>query len=283
MTYTRRIVIVALVTSASLASASHALAQAAQGDHWKFMPPLATACFTEDGFTEKLGAARNTINAEIEKQDKINAAAKEKFDNMDMMEKAQRMQAFMMKNPQAAAKMLQGQQQAADAATGAVSEGSESARGLTAELERLKTAFRGALDAAVKPVQDKQAALIKAKTVLVGEVQAPMFTNAADYGQYVQLIAEENAAIEKACAPFFGANGSFHKWIASWRAEVTEKTIVAGASADVVVMQMEAMDLPGGGYRSTNPLQQVGNHVHQVVQVYGVRPSRVQPTVGLKK
>ena len=268
---------------AAVAAASAASAQAPQGDHWKYMPALATSCFSDDGFAEKLGAAREAINAEIEKQDKINAAAKEKFDNMDMMEKAQRMQAFMMKNPQAAAKMLQGQQQAADATTGAVSEGNESAKGLTAQLERLKRDFRAALDAAVKPAQDKQTALVKAKTVLVGEVQAPMFTTAADYGQYVELIDEENAAIEKACAPFFGANGSFHKWIASWRAEVTEQTIVAGASTDVVLMQMEAMDLPGGGYRSTNPLQQVGNHVQKIREVYGVRPNRARATVGLKK
>jgi hypothetical protein len=52
---------------------------------------------------------------------------------------------------------------------------------------------------------------------------------------------------------------------------------------DLVVMQMEAMDLPGGGYRSTNPLQQVALHVRTIRDVYGKRPARAQPRLELKK
>lgn len=269
----------ALITTSRVA-----LAQATPGDHWKYVPALPTTCSANDGFAGKLETASTTIGAEIEKQNRINAAAKEAFDKMDMMEKAQRMQAFMMKNPQAAAKMFQTEQAAGAAATSGMTEGNEAVMRLTAELERLQAGFRADLEQAVKPVQAKQEALIRAKTELVGEVQERSFTNAADYAQYVQLIEEENAALAQACAPHFSANGPFHRWLASYRTEVTERMIAAGGDAtDVVVMQMAAMDLPGGGYRSTNALQQVANHVSMIGKVYGVRPVRVTPRVPLHR
>jgi hypothetical protein len=273
----------AAIVIVTLACPGSAFAQEKQGDHWKHVPPLATACFSDDDFLGKLNAASTAIQAEIEKQDKINAAAKERFDNMDMMEKAQRMQTFMMKNPQAAMRMMQANEAAGAAASSAVSEEAETVQRLSAERERLEATFHAALAEAVKPVHGRRDALIEAKTVPVGEVQELAFTTAADHTQYVQLIEEENATIAKACVPFFGAGGSFHKWLASWRTEVIERNITAGATADIVVMQMEAMDLPGGGYRSTNPLQQVSNHVKAIGDVYGKRPSKVIPRIGLKR
>ncbi len=51
---------------------------------------------------------------------------------------------------------------------------------------------------------------------------------------------------------------------------------------DIVVMQMAAMDLPGGGYRSANPLQQVSNHLAKIGEVYGKRPGKVVPTIGIR-
>ncbi len=282
MSTTGRIATAALIAIAPLVAANPAFGQAAQGDDWKFVPPLVTTCFSDDGFSETLNAAQDAIQAEIAKQEEINAAAKEKFDNMDPMEMAQRMQEFLMKDPQAAMKMLQAEQAAGAAAASAVTEGNEDVQRLDAELESLKASYGAALEEAVQPVHARQDELIEAKTVPVGEVQEPMFVNAADHEQYVQLIAEENAAIEKACAPFFGANGTFPQWLESWRTDVVEKMIIAGEDTDILVMQMAAMDLPGGGYRSTTPLQQVGNYVRKIGDVYGVRPMKVNPTIGLR-
>jgi hypothetical protein len=180
-------------------------------------------------------------------------------------------------------RMMQANEAAGGAAASAASEGNETVPRLRAERERLEATFHAALAEAVKPVHARRDALIEAKTVPVGEVQEPAFVTAADHAQYVQLIEEENATIAKACVPFFGPNGSFHRWLASWRTEVIERNITAGATADIVVMQMEAIDLPGGGYRSTNPLQQVANHVKAISDVYGKRPSKVIPRIGLKR
>jgi hypothetical protein len=282
MSTTGRIAIVTFIAFTALAPARIAFAQATQGDHWKHVPPLATTCFANDDFLDELDAATTAINAEIEKQDKMNAVAKEKFDNMDMMEKAQHMQAFMVKNPQAAMRMMQANESAGAAATSAVSEGNERVKRLTAALKRLQSDFETAMNAAVQPVTARQDEFIKARATFGGH-EGAWFTNADAYAQYVKLIEQENAAIETACQPFFGANGSFHKWLASWRSEVTERNITAGVTTDLVVLQMEAMDLPGGGYRSTNPLQQVGLHVRTIGDVYAVRPRRAEPRLELKR
>jgi hypothetical protein len=259
-------------------------AQAAPADVWKMVPAAPTTCYPDDGFNDKLNAAAATIQAEIERQTNVNAAAREKFANMDMTEKAQRMQAFMMKNPQQAMKMLQAEQAAGAAASSSVPELNESAQRLDAELTREQASFRAAAEQAVKPLQAAQEQLIDAKTVLAGEAQISMFTAAADHAQYVQLLAEEDAAYEKACAPYFGADGTFHKWLNTYRTDVLEKLIGHGESVDAVLLaQMAAMDVPGGGYRSTVALEQSLNYLTRLRNVFDVRRSKARAVVELRK
>ena len=251
---------------------------------WRMVPALATICTSNDDFIEKLDAAGVSLNAEIERQKEVNAVVRERFDNMNMSEKAQKMQAFMMKNPQAAAKMLGGEQAAGAAAQTAVTEANEASKRLDTELEALRTAFRAAADQAVEPIRAKQKALIDAKTVAVGEAAISMFTNAADHAQYVKLIAEENAAYERACQPYFGAAGSFHKWVASYRAEVVDRMITTGEAGEAaMVMQIQAMDLPGDGFRPTAAFEQVNSFLPRLRTVWGFRPSKALAVVELRK
>jgi len=272
-----------LIAGAAITSSGIAAAQGAAADPWKMVPAATTSCFSYDGFSEKVDTARAAIQAEIDKQKTINDAARERFDNMDIAEKAQRMQAFMMKDPQAAMKMLQGEQTASAEGTAAVLEASESAKRLDAEPQSHQASFRAAIEAAARPLLAKQDQLIAAKTIEVGEAAISMFTDAADYAQYQRLIADENAAVEKACAPYFGPNGAFHKWLASYRTEVVEKMISVADESDIIGKQMAAMDLPGGGYRSTGPMEQTLNYIQKMRVVWDVRPVKSQPAVELKK
>jgi len=285
MTSRYRIGAVAIVVLTAIGTARSASAQAtpSPADPWRLAPALATSCFAEDDFNERLDAAREAIGVEMEKQTKINEAARERFDKMDMMEKAQRMQAFMMKNPQAAMKMMQAEQAAGTAVQTAIAAAGESSTRLDAELEQLQGAFRAAAEQAVTPVRARQQALIKAKTILVGEASIPAFTAAADHAQYVQLIAEENAAYERACAPYFGPDGSFHKWASSYRTEVVDKLVGDNSGDAIMIMQMQAMDLPGGNYRSTTPLQQTNNFLHRVREIWKIRQNKTKPSVELLK
>ena len=150
-------------------------------------------------------------------------------------------------------------------------------------MERLQGAFRAASEQARKPIIARQEALIKAKTVPVGEAAIPAFTTAADHAQYVQLIAEENAAHERACAPYFGADGSFHKWASTYRTEVSDKLAGDGSGDAVMIMQMQAMGVPGGDYKDTTPLQQSNEYLRRVRGIWAIRPNKTKPSVDLKK
>jgi hypothetical protein len=274
----------AAVAIMALGAATDVPAQTAQTDAWKRVPAVPTTCYPDDDFVDRLNAASTAIQADIDRQREVNAQATQRFAAMDMMEKAQRMQAFMMKNPQAAMKMMQAEQAAGAAVATSVPEASENAKRLESELQRQQASFVAAAEAAVKPVRAKQQQLIDTKTVAVGEAQISMFTAAADHAQYVQLIAQENAEYEKACAPYFGAGGTFPKWLTSYRTEVIEKLIENGdAGESAMIMQMAAMDLPDGGYRSTYEAEQAINYLNWQRRVYSTRLAKARPVVELRK
>jgi hypothetical protein len=178
---------------------------------------------------------------------------------------------------------MQAEQAAGTSAQAAVAEANASMKRLDTELPTLQASFKSATEQAVKPVLARRNELIKAKTVEVGEAGMSMFTNAADHAQYVRMIAEENAAYEKACAPHFGANGTFHKWLNSYRTEVIDRLSSGDAGEGALVMQLAAMGLSGGGYRSTASFQQADNFVLKMRSVYQVRDNKAKPTVALRK
>lgn len=268
----------------ALAFSSDVSAQAAPPDAWRMLPALPMTCYVDDDFTDRLNAAGVALQAEVDRQKQVNDAARERFDNMDMQEKAQRMQAFMMRNPEAAMKMLQAEQALGASGQAAVAEAGEASKRLEAELERLQAGFRAAAEQAVKPIQAKQQQVITAKTVAVGEAAISMFTSAADHAQYVQLVAEENAAYEKACAPYFGPRGSFHRWVSSYRTEIFDKLVAHQEAGDaMMIVQIQALDLPGGGYRSTSTLEQVNSFRARLHTIWSFRQHKALAVIELKK
>src|SRR5687768_1266846 len=206
---------VALLAPLTLGSAT-VTAQATRPE-WKLVPVMPSSCFRDDGFDGKVGEAQNAAIAAKDQQDALNAKIREQFDKMDMTEKAQRMQAWMMKNPQAASKMLEASAGAGDAGAALNEEVKAAGERLDQELKGHKKAFDNAIERAVKPVDARINALIQARTRKT-QVDA-VFNSEADYAAYVALINERNAAYEKACEPFFGAGGVFHKWVATHRSE----------------------------------------------------------------
>ena len=269
---------------AVLAISSATFAQEFPADPWQLVPPLPTTCFVHDGFRESLAAATEALNVAVARQNEVNAAARETFDDMDMGEKARRMQAFMMKSPQEAMKMMQAEQAAGALAQENIVKADEANARLESELSSLQDEFRAAAAEAVKPARARQQQLIAAKTVEVGEAAIAMFTSAADHAQYLKLVEEENAAYAEACAPYFGEAGSFHEWASRYRTEVVE-TLVAhdGPGEGMMIMQMRAMGLPDGGYRSTATAQQVNNFMTRVGQVWDIREPKAEPRVELRK
>ena len=250
---------------------------------WKLVPTLpAGAWYRDDGFEGKAQEAEQAAIAAKDLQDALNTKIREQFDKMDMMEKAQRMQAWMMKNPQAASKMLEASSDAGDAAATAEEMKATSER-LTQGLERHKKAFDTAVEAALKPVLAKEQAYIKAKAIVVGEAQEYVFTNDADHAGYVAIVNEQNAAYEKASAAFYGANGVMHKWLQE-RAEMTEKSLAAEERGNAMqVQQFAIMDTPSGGFRTSGGYDVVREYLRNLSQVASQRRWKAKPTIRLMK
>ena len=266
---TRTIAVTVLLTCVSSA---HLSAQAAAtADPWKRVP-VPTSCYVDDGSEAKLYKAKEEIEADKAKQDELNATVKEKFEAMDMREKMSRMQAYMMKDPQAAMKMMQAQQADAASMTSGITAAGEDQEALNKELESHKARFNSAADAVSKPFQAQRDAYIKAKAKTTMEGASFAFGSQADVDGYLALFAQENAAYEKMCEPFFGPNGTFPTWLSAYRTKVTEKQIDAGVKQDATIAnQMVIMDTPTGGYRSTAPLKGVRDYMNEVLKVYALR------------
>ena len=267
--------------AAGLALGTQAVAQGTSSAMWKLVPAMPAACFADDGFDGKAGEAQQAAIAAKDQQDAFNAKIREQFDKMDMMEKAQRMQAWMMKNPQAASRMLEASAGAGDAGAAIVEEVKAAGERLDKELEGHKKAFDTAIDRAVQPVDARIDALIKTKTRQT-QVDA-VFTTDADWSAYVALVNERNAAYEKACTPFFGAGGTFHRWMAAFRSEVSDKLIAAEESGNAAQLQQFAiMDTPSGGYRTTGGYDVVREYLRRLHEVVRYRAYKATPKTTLK-
>jgi hypothetical protein len=247
-------------------------ASAAQtaADPWKKVPTAPTSCYPDDGFEGLLAKASADVEAEITRQGKLNAEIQKAFDAMDMGEKARRMQAFMMKNPQEGMRMLLAQREAATSIGSSMGAANADGERLDQEFARYKAKFSGAVESALKPIKAKQAEMYKTRT-RPAEAEREWLTP-ADKAQYGALIQQENAEYEKVCATYFAASGLFPVWLKNYRTKVIEPGIAAAETSEAaVVLQMKIMDTPTGGYRPTAPLEGVRDYLGKLGSVYSLR------------
>ena len=257
--------------------AGAAAAQTAAPDPWTRVPAVPTSYYSDDDFVDRVSKVSVAVSTDIDIQEKLNAEIKKSFDAMDGMQKAQRMQAYMMKNPQEAMKMMQAMQAAGNTVTAGVSSANTNNTRLEQELATHKTNFSAALDKTLKPLQARQEEMIKTRTQPKGEAGME-FKSAADLAQFTALVQQENAEYEKVCASFFGPKGALTTWLASYKENVAKKMIAAGESNDSVMMaQIAIMDTPTGGYRSTAGLEGVRDYLAKLREVYSLRRHKKVP------
>lgn len=245
---------------------------------------MPTTCFADEGFDAKVHAASQEMITDKDKQQALNDKILERFNKMDPMEKMSRMQAFMMKNPQAAAKMIETSANLGTDAGTAMPQLAAAGERLEKERDGHKKAMDAAIDEALKPLRAKEEAIVKSKTTLIGEARVPAFTTAAAYAEYVTIIGEENAAIEKACAPFFGAKGKFPTWLEQYRTEISDKEVAFSNASDAAMMQQVAIiETPEGGFQSVGVFDGARNYLRHLDIISRYRRARLTPTIPLEK
>lgn len=269
-----------LAVASALGIPGAAVAQSGVPDPWKKVPAAPTSCFQDTAYDARLNAVTQELIADGRRQDALNQKLLERFNSMDPMEKMNRMQQWMMKNPQAAAKMI-------DASANLGADASTTMTDVAAATERLdqslaghKKALDAAIDQALKPLLQKEADLVKAKTHLVGEASVRAFMTPAGYAEYLAVIAEENAAAEKACASFFGPKGTMHAWLDQFRSEVLDKQLAFNAANEAAMMQQVAIiETPDSRYQSLGAIEAARSYVGRLEKVSGLRRRKATPTI----
>jgi hypothetical protein len=241
---------------------------------WAKVPPLTTTCYSgTDGFNDKLEAARSALSSEVEAQQATNEQIQEQFNDIDPMEKAQRMQQWMMSNPQEAARMMGAQQQLGQQAQAENPQLTSQALKFDAERESLRTGYQAALEQALAPSSAKYAALEKKLEAAGCNFEAiGCAVPPAIYAERDVIFREMDAAYQATCATYWTATGKMAEYSGRYRSWLADKWLAHSAAADDVKRaQYAIMDTPAAAWKSPVPAQTVNRYLREIGELYALR------------
>ena len=264
---------------AGLVCASSLQAQPAATGPWAKVPPLTTACFTgTDPFAARLEAARASVEASRTKQVAVNKKIEEEHKNLDPMEMMDRMQQWMMDNPQEAKKYMQGMHQiGADVNAGALEIHAATTRFQTEEKDLIKR-YHASLDTAYAPGYARFNAL---KTKLGMPLDS--WSVRGEGGMPDWAVAEQDAIMRQLdqayathCPQWWGATAQIQAWLKTYRDWLTKEFIpfsehLASQNAQTYAI----MGTPSASWKDTAAYDGVIKYLEAVGRVYGYR--RLKP------
>jgi hypothetical protein len=236
---------------------------------WPLVPALPSACFGEqDRFLESVATGIAALDERISAQQTINDQVSSQVGNMaaaDPFELAQRMQEYLMNNPQAATKMMEdlyasGQTMAEDAAAE-----NERAQELTAAIDGHIARYRSAFATMRTPIDAKIAALPTEETEA-----GPMLTNES-IARLPAFSAEANTAYQQLCAtwwqpgPFAALLAEFRKFLTDDKVPREDKTFDQGKQ------QWAIQGVDTSEVRSTAAMDAARSYLQQLQKVYTER------------
>lgn len=244
---------------------------------WAKVPALSTACYYgADPFVAKLDAALAAVKADRARQEAINQKIADAHKNMDPMEQMQRMQQWMMDNPQEATKYMQGLQALGteEGQAGILVDGQEQAAFDTEQKELIKR-YKAGLTQAYAPANARWNALLKK----MGFEENYPFDSIKDPGAPDWAMEEEDAihrlrdqAYAAHCPQWWGATGPAQTWLKKYRTWLVQKHIPFVDSLEAKVAQSYAMmNTPTATYRSLGTLDSVIKYLEVVAEVYAER------------
>jgi len=245
-------------------------AQSAASDPWSRVPAAPTGCYFDAGDIGRFDAASATLTTDYDRQKKINDDLAQQFEHLDMNVKMQRMQAFMMKDPQKAMQVMQAMQAGATTMTSQVHTSSAEGPKLDEELTGIRARYKTEVQGLLKPFDEKAAAFAKAHTQL-GEA-GPYFPSKADETQWTAMMHERNTAYEKICGNWWGASGPVQGWLTKYRTFLAKEAQSYEANDGIILVQMQIMESPSGGYRSVYAMEAVRKYLEKARKVIEDRP-----------
>ena len=259
---------------ALLAAQGRAPAAAPRGaGAWARVPAFPSACYSgADDFGARLASGIAATEADRSGHAERKAALNARLDAIDPMEKARRMQAYMMKNPTEAAAAMQAVQATGTDATAAYQqEGGDYYR--SQEFAKFAPNFKEALAAAIAPAEAAIAAHVKAKATWDGHGLAYWFTAAADEARLLALVARQNADYERLCGAWLLGNGTIPAWMRTYRTYLADDLVPRLEAADRAgMMQVRIILGPEvGEYSSREELDAVYDYLQKASAMNALR------------
>ena len=249
-------------------------AQATATDPWTKVPAAPTTYFGDLDFSRRLLDLAAELQDLRRQQEEINTRISVEYQKLGPMEIVNRMNAFMMKDPQKAAKMMEAQQTTATQLNHAAIDAAKRER--NAEFEQLHAAFKAEMEAAAKPYQAAREEIRKTGTVLVLAGADWAFKTKAAETAYNEQIDKENADISARSAAWFGPGGKFTAWLASYRSTVIDPMAKGEEGIDgLKVAQFAMMETPAGAFRSTAQIKAAREYLQEMGRVFGLRLDKV--------
>lgn len=251
-------------------------AQPGANDPWAMVPAFPTSCYVEmDGFPDKYRTALDAVKAARDRQTKINDEVKERANAMDPMEQANKMQEYMMANPEEAMKLMQGVAAAGEAAANPAAGGSEGLLTLQAERMDLEARYKAEVEKAMAPFKIRYAELdVRAQKDLVAVGETWEYAPWAKK-EYNAITAELNKSYERVCAGWWGASGTFHGWMNRYKenlvAQVPENEEAEKVGAGLLAI---LAGTPNSSFKPTSALHFVIQHTEQGLNLFSIRKLR---------
>jgi hypothetical protein len=248
---------------------------------WAQVPPLPTACYAEnDAAYDKLRAAHDSIQQDHDRQNEVNAAVDQQARGNDMMDVASRMQEEMMRDPQAAAKLIEqmsnpdaaAQQQAQRTATF-----EEDDRIRKNETKALKARYDAALQTADGPAQARWSVL-RQKLGLGPDAYGPGESGVPDWAwaEWHEIQKMRDQAYQATCPAWFGAGGQVQAHLQRYKTFLTQTRIPAAEELDRKKLEQyeTVYRIPTTGYKSVATHAAAEAYIDLAEEMYQWRDSR---------
>ena len=267
--------LVAVALGACLCAPATYPQPAAATGPWAKVPALSTACYTgTDPFVARLDAALTAVNADRARQQAINDKIVEAHKNMDSSEQIQRMQQWMMSNPEAATRYMQGLQSlGTEEGQAQLTEDGNAQVRFDNEMKDLSKRYHAELARAYAPADARWQALLKKMGITenypsIKDPAAPQWAMAEE--DAINRVRDQAYAAH--CPQWWAAAGPAQTWLKKYRTWLVQEHIPFQESLEAQAAQTYAiMNTPAASYRSLATHDGVIKYLEVVAEVYAKR------------
>lgn len=268
-------VLVAMLAAFSCTAVVHA--ETAAPDPFAKVPPLPTACYSQgETFYPKLDAAKEAVLADQYAQEAVNTQIREQFQSGDPMEKAARMQQWMMDNPEEAMAYMQGIQTAGEVEPAKAKADQMAEAKFETDRKALITNYQAAMKTLNAPMDAKFAAYDQRLVAIHGcgwyDGECGAGNSPEEQAEYNAIQKERDTAYAAACPGWWGPTGQFTTHMKRYKDWLTQQHVPYMVSLEVhLTNQYKIFNTPAASHRSIEPYRAASRYINAAYPIYQMR------------